>query len=108
MQHIVNVAFDFDDERVKKILEETTVDKIQKEIKQAILDEIFEKQWGNKHAVPDRDPFREWVRQYIKDLIAEYKDDICKHTAKELVEKFSKSNSFREKVAVQMLKEKHE
>lgn len=108
MQHIVNVAFDFDDERVKKILEDTTVDTIQREIKQSVIDEIFEKQWGNKHANPERDPFREWVRQYIKDLLVEYKDDICKQAAKELVEKFSKSNSFREKVAVQMLKEKHE
>ena len=32
MQHVVQIAFDFDDERVKKILEETTVDEIQKDI----------------------------------------------------------------------------
>ena len=99
MQHVVNIAFDFDDERVKKILEDTTVDKIQKEIKQAVIDEIFEKQWSNKHAVPDRDPLQAWATRFIKELIAEHKDEIIKQAAKDISERLFKSPKFREQIA---------
>ena len=110
MQHVVQIAFDFDDERVKKILEETTVDEIQKDIRQAIIDDLFEKSaWGrNSHADPEKDPLREWVKNMVRETLLENRDYICQLAAKELAEKFSKSNTFREKVAVQMLKEKHE
>lgn len=98
MQHVVNIAFDFDDERVKKILEETTVDKIQKDIREIIIDQLFEKRWSNKHANPASDHLQEWVKWCVKDFIVEYKDDIVKQAAKEVAEKLARSNTFREKV----------
>ena len=107
MQHVVNIAFDFDDERVKKILEDTTVDKVQKDIKQAIIDELFEKRvWErNSHADPEKDPLSGWARDYIRELITEYKEDICRAAANEIAESMSKSKKWKELI-VEVIKEK--
>ena len=107
MQHVVNIAFDFDDEQVKKILEDTTVNKVQKDIKQAIIDELFEKRdWGRgSHADPERDPLQEWVRDYIKELVSEHKEDICRAAANEIAESMSKSKKWKELI-VEVIKEK--
>ncbi len=100
MQHVVNVAFDFDDDRVKKILEDTTVEKVQKDIKQAIIDEVFEKSdWGRgSHANPENDPLSAWVTRYIKELIGEYKEDIIKQAGKEIAQSMMKSSKWKQMV----------
>lgn len=102
MQHVVNIAFDFDDERVKKILEDTTVDKIQKDIREAVIDQLFEKRWGNKHANPETDPLREWVKNMVRETLFENRDYICQLAAKELAESMKRSQKWQGVIASQM------
>ena len=102
MQHIVNIAFDFDDERVKKILEDTTVDKVQKDIREAVIDQLFEKRWSNKHAKPETDPLREWVTRMVRETLFENRDYICQLAAKELAESMKRSQKWQGVIASQM------
>ena len=108
MEHIIHVAFDFDDNAVKKRLEETVERDVKENIKQYVIDQIFEKQWAGygreSHAKPERDPLQEWVRDYIKELVSEHKEDICRAAAKEIVESMSKSKKWKELI-VEAVKE---
>lgn len=107
MEHIIHVAFDFDDDAVKKRLEDTVERDVKENIKQYVIDEIFEKHsWGrNTHADPTMDPIKDWVRDYIKELVAEHKEDICRAAAHEIVESMSKSKKWKEMI-VEAVKEK--
>ena len=98
MKHIVNIAFDFDDERVQKILEETAEVKILKDIRQSVMDNIFEKSgWGrDTHADPTKDPIKFWVKDMVKDVLMECKEDICKQAAIELADSMKRSKKWRE------------
>lgn len=101
MQHVVNIAFEFDDERIKKTLEDTTVEKVQKDIRQAVIDEVFSKSWSgsgwgrNLHADPSKDPLQEWVKREVINLLSDNKEYICKLAAKELAQSMGKSAKWK-------------
>lgn len=107
MEHIIHVAFNFDDDAVKKRLEETVERDVKNDIKQDIVDQIFEKQgWGrNAHSDPKTCPLDDWIRDYIREIISEYKEDICRAAAHEIVESMSKSKKWKELI-VEAVKEK--
>lgn len=104
MQHVVQIAFDFDDDRVKKILEDNTVDKIQKDIREAVIDQLFEKRWGNKHASPESDPLQEWVTRMVRETMFENREYICQLAAKELATSMNKNPKWKEKIAEEVRK----
>lgn len=97
MQHVVNIAFDFDDDRIKKVLEDTTVERVQKDIRQAVIDKVFSKSgWNlNSHADPSRDPLQEWVKREVINLLSDNKEYICKLAAKELAQSMAKSSKWK-------------
>lgn len=97
MQHVVNIAFDFDDERIKKVLEDTTVERVQKDIRQAVIDKIFSKSaWGmGSHADPSKDQLQEWVKREVINLLSDNKEYICKLAAKELAQSMAKSPKWK-------------
>ena len=97
MQHIVNIAFDFEDERLVKILEDTTVERVQKDIRQAVVDKVFSKSgWGmNSHADPSKDQLQEWVKREVINLLSDNKEYICKLAAKELAQSMAKSPKWK-------------
>lgn len=98
MKHIVNVAFDFDDERVSKILSETVEQKVIADIKQDVINKIFDSGWNYKPD-PKTSQLREWVKAMVKDILDEVKEDICDKAAKEVADRLVRSAKFREKVA---------
>ena len=100
MKHIINIAFDFEDSKVREHLTETIEGQVKAEIKQAVLDDIFEKKnWGrDTHADPSQDPLKFWVREMVKDIIMEHKDDICRMAAKDIVEGMNKSPKWKQKI----------
>lgn len=97
MQHVVNIAFDFEDERLVKILEDTTVERVQKDIRQAVVDKVFSKSgWGmSSHADPSKDPLQEWVKREVINLLSDNKEYICKLAAKELAQSMAKSSKWK-------------
>ena len=100
MKHVVNIAFDFDDARVRQVLENSCVDHVEAYLKQAVIDDVFEKRgWGrDTHADPTTDPLKMWVREMIKEMLQDMKEDICRAAAKDIVESMNKSSKWKEKI----------
>ena len=100
MKHIVNIAFDFDDDRVRKYMDETIEETVRKDIRQAVVDNVFEKSaWGrNSHADPEKDPLQFWVKNMVRDALLECKDEICKLAAAELAQSMKRSKKCRDAV----------
>lgn len=111
MKHIVNIAFDFDDERVERILNESVEQQVRDEIKQDILNKIFDKQYdprrGRLNANPTRDPLQYWVKDAVMTILKDSKEDICRAVAHEIVESMSKSKKWKEMI-IEAIKEKSE
>lgn len=106
MQHVVQIAFDFDDAQVKKIVEKGCVDTINTELKQYVIDELFEKGWGsgwNKHGDPSRG-FQDWVKDEVRDVLKENREYICQLAAKELATSMNKNPKWKEKIVEEVKK----
>lgn len=100
MQHVVQIAFDFDDQRVKDIVEKGCVETINKELKQHVIDGLFAKEWGsgwNKHGDPSRG-FQDWVKDEVRDVLKENREYICQLAAKELAASMNKNPKWKEKI----------
>lgn len=106
MQHVVQIAFDFDDQRVKDIVEKGCVETINEELKQHVIDGLFEKEWGsgwNKHGDPSRG-FQDWVKDEVRDVLKENREYICQLAAKELATTMNKNPKWKEKIVEEVKK----
>lgn len=105
MQHVVNIAFDFDDDRVKKIVENGCVEKINKELKQDVIDAIYKHDgWGsNSHGDP-RHGLQDWVKEIVADILKENREEICKLAAHEIVQSMNKSSKWKNMIVEEVKK----
>ena len=100
MQHVVTVAFDFDDAAVQRIVESGAEKKIVEEIKQDMLQRIYQSRgWGSKKIDPEYDPFSEWTESVIRDLFNENKEEIMDRAAKIVADSVKKSKYYKEGIA---------
>lgn len=100
MQHVVTVAFDFDDKTVQKIVESGAEKKIVEEIKDMLLQKIYRsRSWGNKKIDPDYDPFSEWTESIIRDLFNENREEIMNRAAKLVADSVKKSKYYKDGIA---------
>ena len=100
MQHVVTVAFDFDDKTIQKIVESGAEKKIVAEIKDMLLQKIYRSHsWGNKKIEPDYDPFSEWTESIIRDLFNENREEIMNRAAKLVADSVKKSKYYKEGIA---------
>lgn len=100
MQHVVTVAFDFDDKSIQKIIENGAEKKIVEEIKDMMLQKIYRShRWGSKKIEPDYDPFSEWTESIIRDLFNENKEEIMDRAAKLVADSVKKSKYYKEGIA---------
>lgn len=100
MQHIVNVAFDFDDKKITDSIEnqvhKEVVDNITEEVKKI----IFEKKWRyNKPYDEDNpSPLRKIVESRVSEMLQENKDIIIEGAIKSLADKLSRTKQVRDAV----------
>lgn len=94
MEHIVQIAFDFDDVRVRQTIENTVkkevIDGIQADITKALL-RNFGSWNGNKEGA-----LVDLVRKEIDTFLGENKDVIVEAAAKNLSERLAKSKKGKE------------
>ena len=104
MQHILNIAFDFDDEKVRKIAEKRVTDGMDDIINTIVLDQIAPKRqmsWSNSLE-------RDWNLLYSKiddaiaDLLVEHKEEIIDRASVKLVESLKRTKLWKEKTAAIM------
>lgn len=99
MQHILNIAFDFDDEKVKKVAENTVENELDKIVKDIVTDKIAPMKYDTWR--PDRKE-RDWsglrnkVDNAIKTLIDEHKEEIIELAADKLVKSIKSTKAWRE------------
>ena len=99
MQHIVNVAFDFDDEKVKQSVEKTVENEMDKIIKEIILDKIAPMEYAYYLRRNERnwENFRNNLNNHIKEFLEEHKEEILDHAADKLVESLKRTKAWKEK-----------
>lgn len=100
MQHIVNVAFDFDDKKIANSIEnqvhKEVVDNITEEVKKI----IFEKKWryNKPYDESNSSPLREIVEDRVSEVLEENKDVIINGAIKMLADKLLKTKQVKEAV----------
>lgn len=99
MQHIVNIAFDFDDEKVKAIAENTVSHELDSIIKGIVLDHIAPISISVYGDVKRRnwDTFDSKTREIIEEFLDANKDEILDKAATKLSESYKRTKAWREK-----------
>ena len=98
MQHIVNIAFDFDDDKVKAIAEKAVENEMDSIIKNIVLDKIAPQEtylFGKKGR--DWDTFDNIIYNRIDCILGEHKDKIIELASTKLVESVKRTKVWKEK-----------
>jgi hypothetical protein len=107
MQHVVNIAFDFDDEKVTKIAEAAIENDINSIIEKIIKDYLAPEHytyWDNKTT-------RSWeglskkIDARIDAMLNEHKDEIIEMASDKLVMSYQRTKAWKEKVNQKLDKE---
>ena len=99
MQHIVNIAFDFDDEKVKSIAEDAVSNELDSIIRKIVLDHIAPMAISVYGDVKRRnwDAFDSKTREIIEEFLETNKDEILDRAATKLSESYKRTKAWREK-----------
>ena len=95
MQHIIQFAFDFEDDRVRKSIEESIENQIVSNIESQLNKQYFEKRWGEN-------PVENMVSESVKKIMSENKDKIIQTTARMLCERLVRRKGLAEQVLEEM------
>ena len=109
MQHILNIAFDFDDEKVKKVAENTVENELDRIIKDIVTDKIAPMKrhtWRQNERERDWSGLHNMVEATVKTMINEHKDEIIELAADKLVKSIKSTKAWRE-TKEEIMKEKN-
>ena len=95
--HIVNVAFDYDDDKVRKILEESAYNAVIKDIKKDVMEAVIDHPFKKGESF-FKEKLRYMVQDSIDSMLEDYKSEIIDAAAEKLVEKFSRTKAFKDKM----------
>ena len=109
MQHIINIAFDFDDNKVKEIAENAIDNDINAIIEKIIID----------YLAPEQTYYRGWEKKIersweelsnkiddrIDAMLNEHKDEIIEMASDKLVRSYQRTKAWKEKVNQKLDKE---
>ena len=93
--HVVNVAFDFDDDKVRQILEDSAEQKVIDEIKDDCYKAIVKRSYGYGNYSKE-EAVQRLVTSSVDAFFEDYKEEIIKEAAKILAEKLIRSKAVRE------------
>lgn len=96
MEHLVTIAFDFDDktvtDRIEKTVEKAVIDKISSEVEE----KLFSREWGRRTVDPKRDPLSDWTNSVVKGIFLDHKDIIIEKAAELLADSFKRTKAWKE------------
>lgn len=101
MQHILNIAFDFDDDRVRTIAEKRIEQDMDSIIKEIILDHIAPESHNYYHGQTERnwEVFNQKVNDRIDATLEEHKQEVIELAATKLADSFKRTKVWKEKAA---------
>lgn len=99
MQHIVNIAFDFDDDKVRSIAEKKCQDSMDEIIKEIILDQIAPLRYSYYDKKETRD--FGWMQRKLDVAMNAYieghREEIIDRAAEKLADSFKRTKVWKEK-----------
>ena len=97
--HMLNITFDFDDDKAKQIADQALENELQSIIKEIILDKIapMGTGWYGKN-IRDWDNFNANLDCHIESFLEEHKEDILDRAAQRLVEYARRTKAWKETV----------
>lgn len=95
MQHIINVAFDFDDEAVAKKIKENAERVVLGEIRKDVEGYLFN---VSRYYKDDRNRIEEISKDYLNKILEEHKDQIITMAVERLADRLSRTKAAREKI----------
>lgn len=97
MQHIVQIAINFDDRRITEIVEETAAKEIIASLEQKVCDRVFNHgRYGGK-ASP-KEGFSGWMDDQVKDFLERNKDEIVEMAGRLLADSLKRTKAVKEMV----------
>lgn len=109
MQHVINIAFDFDDDKVKEIAENAIDNDINSIIEKIIIDYLAPEKtyyygWEKK---TDRswEALSNKIDSRIDAMINKHKDEIIEMASDKLVRSYQRTKAWKEKVNQKLDKE---
>lgn len=104
MQHVVNIAFDFDDDRVKMITEKAVAQDMDSIIKGIILDKIAPEKYSYYGGKKDRnwESFNNKLKESIDAIMKEHKQEIIDLAASKLADSFKRTKVWKEKAGKEL------
>lgn len=109
MQHVINIAFDFDDEKVTKIAENAIENDINSIIEKIILDYLAPEHtyymgWSTK-TERSWEKLKNKIDARIDVMLNEHKDEIIEMASDKLVRSYQRTKAWKEKVNQKLDKE---
>lgn len=100
MQHIVNVAFDFDDKKVTDSIESQVHKEVVDNITEEVKNIIYEKKWGYGKSYDKNNPapLKRLIEDRISEMLEENKDIIIDGAIKLLADKLARTKQVKEAV----------
>lgn len=99
MQHIVEIAFDFDDDKAKKAAENAVENEMDKILNSIIMDRLAPKEkeaWGGKVS-RNWERFDNTIRDVIDNWMETNKDTIIERAADKVADHVKRTKAWREK-----------
>lgn len=99
MQHVLNIAFDFDDEKVRTIVEKAIEQDMDSIIKEIILDRIAPHEYSYFNNKKERQwsKFEEMLDGRIDAILEEHKEEIIDRASTKLVESYKRTKAWKER-----------
>lgn len=91
MKHIVNLAFDVDDQRIVDLIETNAEKEVIQEIKNKVEKRFITRYYSN-------DPLRDMVEIECRKICLEHENEIVERAVKLVAEKIMRKKSMKEKI----------
>ena len=108
MEHIVTIAFDFDDKTVTKHIEDTVEKAVIDKITTDVEERLFTKDvWRSRNVKvdPENDPLSAWTKHIVEDIFLEYKDEFINKAAEILADSYKRTKAWKETAQASLAKE---
>ena len=95
MEHIVQFAINFDDQRITQAVEKNAEKAIIDDLKEKVNDKLFKSNYYGGHGDP-RNGFSGWMTARVEDFLEAHKREIIETAGHYLAEKLSRTKAARE------------
>ena len=100
MEHIMNIAINFDDDRIREIVEAKAAETIIKDIKQDICNRLFDGGYGyGRRNATSQDPLSEFSIDIIRSVVNENIEQIIQKAIAEVSKSLLKTKAIKEAMA---------